>query len=124
MLAYTLLFIDRQILSLLVQPIKAELQISDTQAGLLQGFAFALFYIVVGLPMGRIVDRHNRRNLISAGAFSGHRPRRCGRAGVPGELNPYTKHLLVSRLHSHGSLCIQYMKTVLATAQTVVGKDL
>jgi len=69
MLAYTLSFIDRQILSLLVQPIKAELQISDTQVGLLQGFAFALFYTVLGLPMGRLVDRYNRRNLIAAGVF-------------------------------------------------------
>lgn len=69
MLAYTLSFIDRQILSLLVQPIKAELRITDTQIGLLQGFAFALFYTAVGLPMGRIVDRFNRRNLMSAGVF-------------------------------------------------------
>ena len=69
MLAYTLSFIDRQILSLLIQPIKAELHISDTQIGLLQGFAFALFYTLVGLPMGRIVDRYNRRNLISTGVF-------------------------------------------------------
>jgi MFS family permease len=69
MLAYTLSFVDRQILSLLVKPIKAELQISDTQIGLLQGFAFALFYTVLGLPMGRIVDRYNRRNLIAGGVF-------------------------------------------------------
>jgi predicted MFS family arabinose efflux permease len=69
MMAYTLSFIDRQILSLLVEPIKAELHISDTQVGLLQGFAFALFYTVLGLPMGRIVDRYNRRNLVAAGVF-------------------------------------------------------
>ncbi|HPF25502.1 MAG TPA: MFS transporter [Steroidobacteraceae bacterium] len=67
MLAYTLSFIDRQILSLLVQPIKSELDISDTQVGLLQGFAFALFYTVLGLPMGRIVDRYSRKNLIAVG---------------------------------------------------------
>lgn len=67
MVAYTLSFIDRQILSLLVQPVKAELQISDTQIGLLQGLAFALFYTILGLPMGWIVDRYNRRNLIVAG---------------------------------------------------------
>ncbi|MBS0417851.1 MAG: MFS transporter [Proteobacteria bacterium] len=67
MLAYTLSFIDRQILSLLVQPIKAELAVSDTQIGLLQGLAFALFYTVLGLPMGWVVDRFSRRNLIVAG---------------------------------------------------------
>jgi len=67
MFAYTLSFIDRQILSLLVAPIKAELSISDTQVGLLQGLAFALFYTLLGLPMGRIVDRYNRRTLIAVG---------------------------------------------------------
>jgi MFS family permease len=69
MLAYTLSFIDRQVLGLLVQPIKSEFGVTDTQVGLLQGFAFALFYTVLSLPMGRIVDRHNRRNLIAAGVF-------------------------------------------------------
>ena len=69
MLAYVLSFIDRQILSLLVGPIRAEFQISDTQVGLLQGFSFALFYTVLGLPMGRIVDRYNRRNLIGGGVL-------------------------------------------------------
>jgi MFS family permease len=69
MLAYVLSFVDRQILSLLVQPIRAEFGISDTQMGLLQGFSFALFYTVLGLPMGRMVDRLNRRNLIAAGVF-------------------------------------------------------
>jgi MFS family permease len=67
MLAYTLSFVDRQILGLLVQPIRAEFGVSDTQIGLLQGLSFALFYTVLGLPMGRIVDRFNRRNLIAVG---------------------------------------------------------
>jgi MFS family permease len=67
MLCYTLSFIDRQILSLLVTPIKADLGISDTRVGLLQGFSFALFYALMGLPLGRIADVSNRRNLISAG---------------------------------------------------------
>ena len=64
---YTLSFIDRQILSLLVGPIKRDLGISDTRVGLLQGLAFALFYTLMGLPLGRIADLSNRRNLISAG---------------------------------------------------------
>jgi MFS family permease len=69
MLCYTLSFVDRQILSLLVGPIKRELSISDTRVGLLQGLAFALFYTFLGLPIGRVADRWNRRNLISLGIF-------------------------------------------------------
>ncbi len=64
---YTLSFIDRQILSLLVGPIKADLGISDTQVGLLGGLAFSLFYTLIGLPVGRLVDRLNRRNIIVVG---------------------------------------------------------
>jgi MFS family permease len=69
MVCYTLSFVDRQILSLLVAPIKQDLGISDTRIGLLQGTAFALFYTVLGLPLGRLADRSNRRNLIAAGVF-------------------------------------------------------
>ena len=64
-LCYTASFLDRQILSLLVGPIKQDLKISDTLVGLLQGFSFALFYASMGLPLGRIADATNRRNLIS-----------------------------------------------------------
>lgn len=67
MLCYTLSFVDRQILSLLVGPIKHDLRISDTQMGLLLGFAFAIFYTFTGLPIGRAVDTYNRRNLIGIG---------------------------------------------------------
>lgn len=69
MLCNTLSFIDRQILGLLVTPIKQELGISDTRIGLLQGLAFGIFYTVLGLPMGRIADRSSRRNLVAAGIF-------------------------------------------------------
>ena len=65
MLCYALSFVDRAILGLLVPQIEADLKISDTLMGLLQGFSFALFYAVMGLPLGRIADRANRRNLIS-----------------------------------------------------------
>jgi len=65
----TLSFIDRQILGLLVPPIKAELGISDTQIGLLQGLAFGIFYTLLGIPMGRLVDHGNRRLLVAAGVF-------------------------------------------------------
>jgi MFS family permease len=67
MLCYTLSFVDRQILSLLVGPIKHDLRISDTQMGLLLGFAFAIFYTFAGLPIGRAVDTYGRRNLIGIG---------------------------------------------------------
>jgi MFS family permease len=69
MLCYTLSLFDRQILSLLVAPIKQDLRISDTRIGLLQGLAFASFYTLLGLPMGRLADTANRRNLISVGVF-------------------------------------------------------
>jgi MFS family permease len=61
---YTLSFIDRQILGLLVGPIKKDFGASDTQIGLLTGLAFSLFYTFLGLPLGRIADTRNRRNLI------------------------------------------------------------
>ena len=67
LLAYTLSFIDRMILSLLVAPIRAALDISDTQVSLLIGLAFALFYTLLGLPLAWIADRYNRRNLILVG---------------------------------------------------------
>jgi len=65
MLCYMLSFLDRQILSLLVPQIKADLRISDTWVGVLQGLPFALFYAAMGLPLGRIADFTNRRNLIA-----------------------------------------------------------
>ena len=64
---YMLSYMDRQILSLLVGPIKRDLGISDTRVGLLQGLAFALFYTLMGLPLGRMVDTRNRRKLIAVG---------------------------------------------------------
>ncbi|MCA0207594.1 MAG: MFS transporter [Proteobacteria bacterium] len=67
LVAYTLSFVDRMILSLLVAPIRAALDISDTQVSLLIGLAFALFYTVLGLPIAWIADRWNRRNLIVIG---------------------------------------------------------
>lgn len=66
-LCYVLSFADRQILSLLVGPIKRDLTLSDTRVGLLQGLAFAIFYALAGIPLGRLVDTRNRRNLVVAG---------------------------------------------------------
>jgi predicted MFS family arabinose efflux permease len=62
---YTFNFIDRQILSILLEPIKLDLGLSDTQLGMLTGFAFALFYATLGIPIARWADRGNRRNLIA-----------------------------------------------------------
>src|SRR3989338_6264000 len=68
-LAYTLAYIDRQVIALLVEPIKRDLQINDTQISLLQGFAFVIFYTITGIPLGRLADRKNRRLIIAAGIF-------------------------------------------------------
>jgi MFS family permease len=65
--AYTFSFIDRYILSLLIQPIKQDLGLSDTRVSLLHGLAFAIFYTVMGIPIGRLADRYSRRLIISAG---------------------------------------------------------
>ena len=62
-LSYT----DRQVLSLLVDPVRGELGISDTQMSLLLGTAFAVIYGVAGIPLGFLADRYSRRNLIFAG---------------------------------------------------------
>lgn len=67
LLAYTVSFVDRMILSLLVPDIRASLGISDTQVSLLVGFSFAIFYTLLGLPLGRFADRGHRTRLISAG---------------------------------------------------------
>ena len=66
---YTFNFIDRQILSILLEPIKQDLGLSDTALGMLTGFAFALFYATLGIPIARLADRGNRRNII-AGALT------------------------------------------------------
>jgi MFS family permease len=66
-LAYMVSYLDRQMLTLMVDPIRQTFGISDLQISLLHGFAFAIFYTVLGLPMGRIADRYNRRNLIVGG---------------------------------------------------------
>ncbi len=69
LLFYIFSFIDRQIISLLVEPIKRDLQVTDTQIGLLQGLAFAIFYTAFGIPIGRLADRMNRKGIIAAGVF-------------------------------------------------------
>ena len=62
---YMFNFIDRQILAILLPAIREEFGVSDAWLGFLTGTAFAMFYIVLGIPVARYADRHNRRNLIA-----------------------------------------------------------
>jgi len=62
---YGLSYVDRQILSILMEPIRKEFEFSDMQLGLLSGVAFAIFYVTLGLPIARWADRHSRVNIIT-----------------------------------------------------------
>jgi predicted MFS family arabinose efflux permease len=64
-LVYVFNFIDRQIISVLQEPMRAELDLSDTQLGLLQGLTFALFYVTMGIPLARWADVGIRRNVVA-----------------------------------------------------------
>src|SRR6185312_8222468 len=66
---YILSFVDRQMVNLLVDPIRADLHVSDTQVSLLQGFAFAVFYTFMGLPIAWAADNYRRPGIIAAGLF-------------------------------------------------------
>jgi predicted MFS family arabinose efflux permease len=63
---YVFNFIDRQILVILQESIKKDLGLSDTQLGLMSGFTFALFYVSFGIPIARLADKSNRKNIITA----------------------------------------------------------
>jgi MFS family permease len=67
MILFTSSFIDRQILALMVKPIRADLAISDTGYSFLAGFSFAILYSIAGIPMGYVVDRWSRTHLIVIG---------------------------------------------------------
>jgi len=64
---YVVNFVDRQILAILLEPIKAELGVSDTAMGFLTGIAFALFYTIAGIPIARLADRRSRVLVITVG---------------------------------------------------------
>src|SRR5512134_530942 len=64
---YVFNFLDRQILSILAERIKADLGLTDAQMGYLYGTAFAVFYAIFGLPLGRLADAWDRRKLIAIG---------------------------------------------------------
>lgn len=79
--AYVLSFIDRQILSLLVGPIREQFQITDFEYSLLQGAAFALLYTFAGLPLGRLADRYSRKwVIVGSVAFWSLATTACGTA--------------------------------------------
>ena len=68
--AYILSFVvDRYVLGLLIEPIKEDLGLTDTQIGLLLGPAFAIFYATMGLPLGYLADRKRRTWIVAAGIF-------------------------------------------------------
>src|SRR3954469_11017306 len=78
---YALNFLDRTIFNVLIEPIKKEFQLSDTMMGLLAGFGFVLFYSLLGIPIARIADRLNRRNIVAvAFAFWSAMTTLCGMA--------------------------------------------
>ena len=64
-LGYVFNFVDRQVMTILLEPIKAEFGASDTQMGLISGLAFALFYATLGVPVARLADRWSRRNVLA-----------------------------------------------------------
>lgn len=79
MLAYIFSFVDRQILALMIEPIKHDLQLSDTQFSLLHGLAFSLFYAVMGIPIALLADRYSRPKIIAIGvAFWSLATAACG----------------------------------------------
>src|SRR5690348_12787372 len=80
-IVYALNFLDRTIFNVLIEPIKKEFALSDTTMGLLAGFGFVLFYSLLGIPIARIADRVNRRNIVAlAFAFWSAMTFLCGMA--------------------------------------------
>ncbi len=65
---YVFNFLDRQLLAILVEPIKTEFGVSDTAMGFLYGFAFALFYATLAIPVAALADRSVRRNILAYAA--------------------------------------------------------
>ena len=81
MVALMFNYLDRQLMTLLITPIKADLNLSDTQVSLLIGFAFVLFYVLAGIPISRLVDRGPRKWIVGFGiAFWSLMTAACGLA--------------------------------------------
>lgn len=79
LVAYVLSFIDRQVLNLLVEPIRRDLAISDTQMSLLMGLSFAIFYTIAGIPLGRVADSKSRLRPIPLWLTASHRTVKPGK---------------------------------------------
>ena len=127
--AYILSFVDRQILGLMVDPIRRDLGLSDLQIGLLQGVAFALLYATLGVPFGMSVDRWSRRNLIIGGVITWSiATALCGLAGSFATL--FAARVLVGVGEAtlspavHSYLSDAYPPHRLARAMAVLGKHL
>lgn len=69
MIVYAFNMLDRQIVTILVEPMKADLNLADWQIGMISGLAFALFYTLLGIPLARIADRGNRVGMIAIALF-------------------------------------------------------
>ncbi|WP_218845328.1 spinster family MFS transporter [Novosphingobium marinum] len=69
-IAFTLNFVDRQVINILAEPIKHELHLADWQVGLMSGLAFALLYTVAGIPIARLADKGDRPRIISVSIFA------------------------------------------------------
>lgn len=67
MVAYSISFMDRYVMNLLLDPIKADMHLTDTQVSLLAGAGFAVFYVLMGIPLGRLSDSKSRVKLIAGG---------------------------------------------------------
>ena len=81
MIALMFNYLDRQLMTLLITPIKADFGLSDTQISLLIGFAFVLFYVLAGIPIARFIDRGPRKWIVvSAIAFWSAMTVACGLA--------------------------------------------
>ena len=82
MIAYSFSYLDRQILNLMVGPIKHDFHITDVQFAMLTGGAFGIFYTVMGLPIGWLADRYSRKWIITTGiALWSLMTAACGLAG-------------------------------------------
>lgn len=69
MVFYVFSFIDRQVIAFLIEPMKRDMSLSDTQVGLIQGFGFAVLYTFLGLPIGRLADRISRKKIVTVGVL-------------------------------------------------------
>jgi MFS family permease len=87
LLANAMNLADRQTMAVLGQAIKSELQLSDTQLGIIQGIGFAIFYTAMGLPLARLAERYSRARIISASvALFGAMAALCGTASSFGRM--------------------------------------